>query len=32
MAVTLHVCTTCRAGEPVPEGALPPGARLHAAL
>jgi predicted metal-binding protein len=32
MTVTLHVCTTCRAGEPVPEGDIPPGARLQAAL
>ncbi len=36
MSVTLHVCTTCRggarAGEPVVEGPLCPGARLHAAL
>ena len=32
MSVTLHVCTTCRAGEPVVEGTLCPGARLHAAL
>lgn len=29
---TLHVCLTCKAGEPVPEGEQPPGARLHAAL
>ena len=29
---TLHVCMTCKAGEIVPEGAVPPGARLHAAL
>ena len=32
MTVTLHVCTTCRAGQPVVEGMLLPGARLHAAL
>jgi predicted metal-binding protein len=32
MGATLYVCTTCKAGEPVPEGALPPGAQLHAAL
>ena len=32
MTVTLLVCSTCRAGEPVPEGTLPPGARLFAAL
>ena len=29
---TLHVCMTCKAGEIVAEGAIPPGARLHAAL
>lgn len=29
---TLHVCTTCRAGEPVEEGKPVPGARLAAAL
>ena len=32
MSVSLHVCTTCRAGEPVDEGTPCPGARLHAAL
>lgn len=32
MAATLHVCTTCKAGEPVPEDAIRPGALLHAAL
>jgi predicted metal-binding protein len=32
MGTTLYVCTTCKAGEPVPEGSAPPGARLHAAL
>lgn len=32
MTVTLHVCTTCRAGEPVVDGTPLPGARLHAAL
>jgi predicted metal-binding protein len=32
MAATLYVCTTCKRGEPVEEGALPPGAQLHAAL
>ena len=32
MTVTLHVCTTCKAGEPA-EGVRPVmGARLHAAL
>lgn len=32
MTVTLHVCTTCKAGEINDEGAPLPGARLHAAL
>jgi predicted metal-binding protein len=32
MATTLHVCVTCRAGEPVEDGQPVPGARLHAAL
>ncbi|MFD2741408.1 DUF1636 family protein [Sulfitobacter aestuarii] len=32
MNVTLHVCTTCRAGEPIEDGAPRPGAQLHAAL
>jgi predicted metal-binding protein len=32
MTVSLHVCTTCRAGELEVEGTLRPGARLHAAL
>lgn len=32
MTVTLHVCTTCRAGEAVPEGAPRPGELLHNAL
>ncbi len=32
MTVTLHVCTTCRAGQPVIDGEPVPGARLHAAL
>jgi predicted metal-binding protein len=32
MAVTLHVCTTCKAGEPLPDGLPRPGALLHAAL
>jgi predicted metal-binding protein len=32
MGATLYVCTTCKAGEPVPEGTQPPGAQLHAAL
>jgi len=32
MTVTLHVCTTCKAGEPVEDGRPVPGARLYAAL
>ena len=32
MGATLYVCTTCKTGQPVPEGELPPGAQLHAAL
>ena len=32
MTVTLHVCTTCRAGETVGDGMPVLGARLHAAL
>ena len=32
VTVTLHVCTTCKMGRPLPEGAVPPGARLLAAL
>lgn len=32
MVTTLYVCTTCKAGEPVPEGTAAPGARLHDAL
>ncbi|WP_343211761.1 DUF1636 domain-containing protein [Aquisediminimonas sediminicola] len=32
MTVKLFVCTTCRAGETLQDGELPPGARLHAAL
>ena len=32
MTATLYVCTTCKRGEPVPEGTAPPGAELHAAL
>jgi predicted metal-binding protein len=32
MAATLHVCTTCKAGESVPDGDPRPGALLHAAL
>ena len=32
MTATLYVCTTCKRGEPVPEGTPAPGADLHAAL
>lgn len=32
MTVTLHVCTTCRMGQPIPDDAPRPGARLLAAL
>lgn len=32
MGATLYVCTTCKAGTPVPEGDALPGAQLHAAL
>ena len=32
MAVTLHVCITCRAGQTVPEGEKTPGARLRDAI
>ncbi len=32
MAAVLHVCTTCKAGEPVAEGDVAPGAQLLAAL
>lgn len=32
MAATLHVCITCKAGAPVEDGDLLPGARLYAAL
>ncbi|WP_296741709.1 DUF1636 domain-containing protein [Mesorhizobium sp.] len=32
MGVTLHVCITCRAGQPVQEGEATPGARLHAEI
>lgn len=32
MAATLYVCTTCRAGQPVPEGTSCPGKRLHDGL
>jgi predicted metal-binding protein len=32
MTVTLHVCITCRAGQPLEDGETTPGARLHAAI
>lgn len=32
MAATLFVCMTCKAGAPVEEGQVPPGALLHAGL
>jgi predicted metal-binding protein len=32
MAVTLHVCITCRAGQAIPEGEPTPGARLREAI
>ena len=32
MAVTLHVCITCRAGQTTPEGEPTPGARLRDAI
>ncbi|WP_435257044.1 DUF1636 family protein [Thioclava sp. FR2] len=32
MGTVLHVCMTCRAGQPVPEGEACPGTRLHNAL
>ncbi|MDA3889616.1 MAG: DUF1636 domain-containing protein [Allgaiera sp.] len=32
MVATLHVCITCKAGQPIAEGETCPGARLHAAL
>ncbi len=32
MAVTLHVCITCRAGQTVPEGETTPGAQLRDAI
>ena len=28
----LHVCITCRAGRPLRDGEVPPGARLHDAI
>jgi predicted metal-binding protein len=32
MVAVLHVCMTCRAGQPVADGEQTPGALLHAAL
>jgi len=32
MAVMLHVCITCRAGQTIPEGEPTPGARLRDAI
>jgi predicted metal-binding protein len=32
MAATLSVCITCKAGQPVPDGAPRPGAQLYDAL
>ena len=32
MTVTLHVCTTCKMGRPIPDDAPRPGARLLSAL
>lgn len=32
MAATLHVCVTCRAGQPVADGEPAPGQRLYAAI
>jgi predicted metal-binding protein len=32
MAAVLHVCMTCKAGQPLPEGAKAPGTELYAAL
>jgi len=32
MAVTLHVCITCRAGQTIPEGEKTPGAQLRDAI
>jgi len=32
MAVTLHVCITCRAGQTIGEGEATPGSRLHKAI
>jgi predicted metal-binding protein len=32
MGVTLYVCVTCKAGQPLADGEPAPGVRLHAAL
>ncbi|PKP63903.1 MAG: metal-binding protein [Alphaproteobacteria bacterium HGW-Alphaproteobacteria-8] len=32
MGAVLHICVTCRAGQPAPEGQACPGARLFAAV
>ncbi|MDR7126098.1 DUF1636 domain-containing protein [Pseudotabrizicola sp. 4114] len=32
MTAVLHICMTCRAGQPVPEGEVCPGARLFTAI
>jgi predicted metal-binding protein len=32
MAVTLHICITCKAGQTVPEGQPTPGKLLHQAI
>jgi predicted metal-binding protein len=32
MSAILHVCITCRAGQPMAEGEVPPGQALHDAL
>ena len=32
MSPTLHVCVTCRAGLPLPEGQTAPGRFMHAAV
>ena len=31
-ATTLHVCVTCRAGQPLAEGAIAPGRKMHDAV
>ena len=32
MRPTLHVCTTCRTGLPLPEDQIPPGRHMHGAV